>query len=975
MCLDILSPKLAVRRGNEVMVNIARSTYITLSLLASTSALAQTPPTKPIVGQVLPTSWQNAGSEIPLDPAWRTGTLPNGLRFAVRRGTQPPGSISVRIRVADGALMETDEQQGWTHMLEHMVFRGTDRFADGEGIKIWQRLGASFGSDTNAFTTLTATTFVLDLPKNDGASYDQAMAVLADMLSRAKIDPVALATERKVVLAERALRMPPIAEKVKPIANPLLLAGTKAADRDVIGSEATLNAASAGRLKAYYKRWYRPSRTVVVVTGDADPAMLEAGVRRAFGDWSASGSEPSEPDYGTPVRPAKPAAVVTDPLIPNSFQLAYVTPHDDRPWTVSRQQRQYLDWIAVGILNARLGTEAQKGEAIVNAGVALNASRHVQDQLTVGIVPKPGAWKAALDTAYGVLNGAIASPPTQAEIDQQVTFVTKTLDRQVAEQDTRTSADLASSFIGDVDQGDVSGPTTFYRDLFVAQQKAFTPTTVQADIRRLLSPDPRLIVYSSTPVAGGDAAVQTALADARRVAASREAAVRTVSFDDLKLSGHPATVASISTVPGLGVERVLFSNGVELDLKQTAFERDKIRVSVLIGHGVLGERPNDPGLIWTNGALLASGYGGLSPDELTRLLSGRAVGFGIGTALNGVLLRGNSDRNDVADMFRLMTVAMTQMNYRPAPLARLKDATNAAYQAIYNQPGAVFAAFATPYLFGGDTRFRATPPIAEVDAVTLPAFQSYWQQRLSQGPVKIGVVGDFDRDAIISAVARSFGTLPPRQNVPLDAAQRAVSASLPATDPVVLRHRGDPTQAMVARIWPTQGLFDDVTTGRALELAASLIQTRLTEGFRETQGGSYAPFVSYNYGSGDIPHYGALVAGAQLRTDRMTDFDAALKAIITDIAAHGPDADAFARAKATTVGAIERARNGNDFWAGLIMANLDNPAEVAAIRDDVTSRQAVTPAQVRAAVSRFADPSAPSFEIEVLPELKTQPKR
>ncbi|GAA3268227.1 hypothetical protein GCM10020258_39250 [Sphingomonas yabuuchiae] len=54
------------------------------------------------------------------------------------------------------------------------------------------------------------------------------------------------------------------------------------------------------------------------------------------------------------------------------------------------------------------------------------------------------------------------------------------------------------------------------------------------------------------------------------------------------------------------------------------------------------------------------------PDELTRLLSGRAVGFGIGTALNGVLLRGDSDRNDVADMFRLMTVAMTQMNYRPA---------------------------------------------------------------------------------------------------------------------------------------------------------------------------------------------------------------------------------------------------------------------------------------------------------------------
>ncbi|GAA3268247.1 hypothetical protein GCM10020258_39290 [Sphingomonas yabuuchiae] len=85
------------------MMIITRGMYLTLSLMASTSALAQAPATKPIISQSLPTSWQNAGSEIPLDPAWRTGILPNGLRFAVRRGTQPPalsrygsGSLTAR---------------------------------------------------------------------------------------------------------------------------------------------------------------------------------------------------------------------------------------------------------------------------------------------------------------------------------------------------------------------------------------------------------------------------------------------------------------------------------------------------------------------------------------------------------------------------------------------------------------------------------------------------------------------------------------------------------------------------------------------------------------------------------------------------------------------------------------------------------------------------------------------------------------
>ena len=309
---------------------------------------------------------------------------------------------------------------------------------------------------------------------------------------------------------------------------------------------------------------------------------------------------------------------------------------------------------------------------------------------------------------------------------------------------------------------------------------------VQAEVRRLLSPDPRLLVYSSTPIPGGNAAVIAALAKAKTVAATQEAAIRTVSLNDLKLPGQPATVVSTSTIASLDVERVRFSNGVELDLKHTAFEKDKIHVNVRIGHGLLGERPDDPGLQWTSGALLVSGYGSFSPDELARLLAGRTIAFGVRTGLGALMLGGNSNRNDVADMLKLMFVSLTQMDYKLAPLTRLKDGMNASYQAIYNQPGSVFSAFATPYLYGGDTRFRGMPSTAEIDAVTLPAFRAYWQERLNQGPVRITVVGEFDRDAVIAAVARSFGTLALRKDLPPDDARRAVTVSLPTTDPVIL---------------------------------------------------------------------------------------------------------------------------------------------------------------------------------------------
>lgn len=951
------------------------STALVLVLAAPLAARTTGQATAPVAGMPAApaaSSWQSAGSDLPADPAWRTGTLPNGLRYAVRRGQRPPGSISVRIRIEAGGLMETDEQQGWSHLLEHMVFRGTKDFADGEGVKVWQRLGASFGTDSNAFTGLTATTYVLDLPRNDEASYAQAMAVLSEMMGSATIDPAALETERKVVLAERALRLPPIAQKVQAVANPIMLAGTKAAQRNIIGSEATLSAASADRLRAYYKAWYRPSRAQVIVVGDADPAMLEAQVRRHFGGWRAVGAEPAAPDFGAPTKPPRDSAAVVDPQLPNGIQMAYVTPHDERPWTIARQQRQYQDWVALGVLNQRLSTEAQKGGAMIGGQLSLNASRHIQDQLTLSLGFKPGNWKAAFDQAAGVLNGALAAPPSQEEIDTQVKQIASNLDRQVAEESTASSPGLANGYVNDVDQGDVSSPNTFYRDLFAAQRKSFDPASVQATIRRLFAPEPRLMVYSSVPVTGGDAAVATALTGVRKVAAVREASIRVVSMDELKLPGTPATVTSTSTIPDLGIERVRFSNGVELDLKQTDFEKDRIRVDVRIGHGLLGEARSDPGLSWTSNMVMGSGFGPFRPDELTRLLAGRNIGFRAGLGLDALSVDGASDRQNIADMLKLMAVGVSQNQYRPVTVSRLRDSMIASYQATYSQPSSVMSAFSGAYFYGGDTRFRGLPSLNEISALTLPAFRSYWEPRLAAGPIQIVVVGDFDRAAVIDAVARSFGTLPPRKDVPLDPGHVDVRATLPAASPITLFHKGDAGQAMVVRAWPTLGVLDDTTTVRALDVAAQIIETRLLEGFREKQGGSYSPFASHP-GYIAMPHYGLLQVGAQLGVGRIEDFEKTLSAIMADLATNGPKPDEFARAKSTILGNAQRARSNNAYWISVLGNDFDDARILTLIRQGIPSREAVTIYQVRDALARFAGPSRPGFEIRVLPEASSLP--
>ena len=72
--------------------------------------------------------------------------------------------------------------------------------------------------------------------------------------------------------------------------------------RDPIGTEATLNGATAEGLRAFYRRWYRPERATVILVGDADPAMLEELVRARFGGWQGEGPNPRRPRFRPPRR-------------------------------------------------------------------------------------------------------------------------------------------------------------------------------------------------------------------------------------------------------------------------------------------------------------------------------------------------------------------------------------------------------------------------------------------------------------------------------------------------------------------------------------------------------------------------------------------------------------------------------------------------------------------------------------------------
>src|SRR4051812_46221690 len=261
------------------------------------------------------TNWFYRGSDIQPDPAWTFGTLPNGLCYAVRRNPLPAGQVSIRLRMDVGALMETDEERGWAHFIEHMVFRGTAASADHEARETWQRLGANFGSDTNAVTQPTQTVYQLDLPHADHDSLATSLKLLAGRADTATFDPKVLDAERGVVLAEYGRRTE-LTVELGDLTRSLFYAGLIFPDRNTIGTEATLKAANPDGLRAFYERWYRPERATLVMVGDADPAAMEALIAAKFGGWRGTGPAPAAPDYGRVPRGPHPVPADAHPRPP-----------------------------------------------------------------------------------------------------------------------------------------------------------------------------------------------------------------------------------------------------------------------------------------------------------------------------------------------------------------------------------------------------------------------------------------------------------------------------------------------------------------------------------------------------------------------------------------------------------------------------------------------------------------------------------
>jgi zinc protease len=230
---------------------------------------------------------------------------------------------------------------------------------------------------------------------------------------------------------------------------------------------------------------------------------------------------------------------------------------------------------------------------------------------------------------------------------------------------------------------------------------------------------------------------------------------------------------------------------------------------------------------------------------------------------------------------------------------------------------------------------------------------------------------------VVTAVAKTFGTLPKRAGLPLNISQLSTIRSVPTGQPArILTHKGQAEQAIVHVSWRTNAGIDPIDAER-MDTLGEILQLRLTDKVREAAGQSYSP--NGGWTSSLYADLGRFYAHASVTPDQVKPVEAIIDGIAADLVKDGVTLDELKRVVEPAVKSQARSRQNNGYWS-VILSELDTPKLPGAstgFRKDREAQtearlQAITPAQLHEIAKRYLLPQN-TIRIQVLPEKQVKP--
>lgn len=648
--------------------------------------------------------------------------LPNGLNVLVQRDTRFP-LVSLRLYVHAGSAYETREQAGISHLLEHMVFKGSDSRAAGDIAADVESVGGSL----NAATSFDYTVYKVDVPAEHLAL---GVDVIKDMAFGATLDPEELEREKKVVISELERGEDAAASRVFKAMQPMLWGGTPY-QWPIIGNRETVTNITRQDIKDYIDTYYQPQSMLAVVCGDVDMDEATALVQKHFGSLTNTRTLKPKRPLPLPEADGPHFAVSKGPWNKTYLAVAFPIP------SLHSDDIAGLDLLAhmlggdnTSLLYRHLKYDKGLVDQISAYSMTLDQVGMLYISATLDGDKLPAFWKELQSTLAGLSGDSF----TDKDFDRAVLNIQDSL---------YSSRETIGGLTSKLGYFQFFEGSTKAEDRYASRLDAVNAKELQRLIDTYIQPGAARVAVELDKSSDEPEAVTAAMKSTMQDLwpAQETQSVERTAQDDAKTEvidlpgGHSLVLQPDDTLPYTAMT-MAFRGGNALIF------------------------PGEEGVSSLTAKALTKGTTRLSAPEFRKALSGRAASISASAGSDFFVLSTRYPTRYEDEMLPLFREALQSPAFAEKEIDRARKEQIAQVKQLQDQPLGLALQHMFPFLYA-NTPYRLSQlgTVEDVAEITRDDVLSYWERQRKQRWT-LAVCGTYDRDAIID-MAESFAKAQP----------------------------------------------------------------------------------------------------------------------------------------------------------------------------------------------------------------------
>ncbi len=801
---------------------------------------------------VQPIHAQNLNQPIPMDDSVRTGVLPNGMTYYIRRNHKPENRAELRLAVNVGSMEENDDQQGLAHFNEHMAFDGTQHFKKNEIIDFLEKSGVKFGADLNAYTSFDETVFKIQVPTDSEAIFDKGIQILNDWTYNLEYDSTKIETERGIVISERRLGLGAF-QRMQDEYWPVLFKDSRYAERIPIGKLDILQNCKHSTLEQFRLDWYRPELMAVIVVGDFDINKVQKMVIETFSKTPVKPNARPLVPFPVPDNKELLIAKATDKEMPYNIIEMFVKHDKEHERTLDDMRRDMVHQLFSTMLNDRLQELQKQTPSPFNfASTNIGGLVRTKDGFTAFAVVKSGGVDTGLEALLTTIEKVKRFGFTPTEFDRAKQDLMRQEESQFKEKNKTESKDYVEQYVQAYLEKEPVSSIDFEYNFYKQNIDGIKIDEVNEVAKNWISDNGQNTVIVIQSPQKDSASLPTD--DAIKAIYTKVNTENLTPYID-KTSNKPlmavmpaaGKVTAEKQFKDLGITEWTLSNGIKVVLKPTDFKNDEVLFNAYQwGGNSLYPDNEDVSATFAANIEDQSGIGSFNSTTLDKMLQGKIVE--VHPQINELSegFDGSFSPQDFETAMQLINLYFTQPRKDDTAFGAFMDQMKGFIQNRNASPSNIFQDTIQNIMSRYSYRRRpmSLSVLNETDETT--AFNIYKERFSDAGDFTFFFVGSFTLDQIKPFVELYLASLPVK-NEPHSFKDLGIKPPTGVINKTVYKGKEPKSSVQLVFTGPAQFSIKDQ---RNMQAMSNVLGIMLRMQLRQQMGGVY-----YVIDNGSITHY------------------------------------------------------------------------------------------------------------------------